>query len=67
MKYVISAILYIILFTIVVGCVDFFLIGDFMGGAFPTGDEALMRYILRAVFVTYFTISSPIKLNRYES
>jgi len=59
MKYVISAIIYTILFSLVIGLVDLLISGSFMDGFFPTNDGAWARWVVRGVFVTYMTIKRP--------
>lgn len=59
MKYVISAIIYTILFSVVIGFVDLLMRGSFMDGFFPTNDGALFRWAIRGSVITYMTITRP--------
>ena len=62
MKYVISAIFFTILFSVVIGIADLFISGSFMHGFFPTGEESWLRWFIRGCFIAYMTITRPIKL-----
>jgi hypothetical protein len=60
MKYVISAIVYAVMISIIVGGVEILLGKNFIDGFFPTGEFAWTRWLVRGAFVTYMTIKRPI-------
>lgn len=56
-KYVISALIYVLLTSVVVGFVDMFMGNSFIEGFLPL---SLMRWLIRIAVVSYLTIFKPI-------